>query len=208
MKKLALLLLVPLSVPLFLSAEFDKDATVRSLILLFQMNREKVSKETAELKEEIQTLASENRRLIIEWEDAKHQTDNKELALKAAQARIQTLEEQVELLKRNPLRKQVKDIEVLAMALPSDLESFGPDFSKPNANDSNPLNEPYTGGTVLLVNINTATEREIRMIPGVGGALAKRIIENRPYDSVWALRKLDGMGKKRVETLQVYMTVE
>lgn len=68
--------------------------------------------------------------------------------------------------------------------------------------------EHLSDATVLLVNLNTATERELRLIPGVGGALATRIVRNRPYESVWDLMKLEGMGKKRIETLEQYIVIE
>ena len=85
-----------------------------------------------------------------------------------------------------------------------------PDFT-PNAYRSLGLNasdEQFSDGTVLLVNLNTATERELRLIPGVGGALANRIVKSRPYESIWDLMKLEGMGKKRIETLEQYIVIE
>ena len=191
-----------------MSAEYNEEATIQSLIILYQMNMEKFREATAELTEENESLASENRRLIIEVEDARHQASSKELALKEAYARIQMLEEELRLQKQNPMPKEIKNVEVLAMASPPSLEPFGPDFSIPDVNRPDIFDQPYTDGTVLLVDINTATERELRMIPGVGVAMAKRIINHRPYDSVWALMKLEGMGKKRVVTLQQYVTVE
>ncbi|NET40281.1 MAG: helix-hairpin-helix domain-containing protein [Cyanothece sp. SIO1E1] len=97
------------------------------------------------------------------------------------------------------------------MARPSSLERFGPDFSKSGSNVNQELssfNEPLSDGTLLLVNLNTATERELRMIPGVGANLARKIINNRPYGSVWSLMKIEGVGKKRVESLAPHVTVE
>lgn len=183
---------------------------MKSLTVLYEKNKQEAHKEMVKLTEENADLSFENRRLIIELEDAKHQVGTKEVALKEAQARIKALEEEVTILKQNP-RNQVRDVEVLAMARPSSLEPFGPNFSKngskPNE-ETNAFSAPLTEGTLLLVNINSATEREIRMIPGVGGNLAKRIVEGRPYESVYGLLKLDGVGRKRIEILSPYITVE
>ena len=183
---------------------------MKSLTVLYEKNKQEAQKEMVKLTDENADLSFENRRLIIELEDAKHQVGIKEVTLKEAQARIKALEEEVSILKQNP-RNQVRDVEVLAMARPSSLEPFGPSFSnnssKPNE-ETNAFSAPLTEGTLLLVNINSATEREIRMIPGVGGNLAKRIVEGRPYESVWGLLKLEGVGKKRIDLLSPYMTIE
>lgn len=212
MKKLISLLLIPLIlIPLSLSAQSKREATLKSLTVLYEKNKQEAHKEMVKLSEENADLSFENRRLIIELEDAKHQVGTKEVALKEAQARIKALEEEVTLLKQNPRGNQVRDVEVLAMARPSSLEPFGPNFSKGGSKSNqepNAFNAPLTEGTLLLVNINSATEREIRMIPGVGGNLAKRIVENRPYESVYGLLKIDGVGRKRIEILSPYITVE
>jgi DNA uptake protein ComE-like DNA-binding protein len=39
-------------------------------------------------------------------------------------------------------------------------------------------------GRLKLVDLNTATEAELRQIPGVDKAIAKKIIDNRPYVTV------------------------
>ena len=212
MKKLTLLLLIPLIfVTLPLTAQSKREASLKSLTTLYEKNKAEAHKEMKKLVDENHALSYDNRRLIIDLEDAKHQASVNEVALKEAQERIKALEEEVKLLKKNPARNQVKDVEVMAMARKPDLEPFGPNFSKSAAtsqSETNSFSAPYSEGTVLLVNINSATERELRMIPGVGGNLAKRIVENRPYDSIWALMKLEGMGRKRIETLSQYMTLE
>lgn len=212
MKKLTTLLLIPLIfITLPLTAQSKREASLKSLTMLYEKNKAEARKAMEKLVEENHALSYDNRRLIIDLEDAKHQTSVKETALKEAQERIKTLEEEVELLKKNPTRNQVRDVEVMAMARTPGLEPFGPSFSKPSANSDaavNDFNAPYSEGTVLLVNINTATEKELRMIPGVGGNLARRIVENRPYDSIWGLMQLEGVGRKRIEVLSAYMTLE
>ena len=70
------------------------------------------------------------------------------------------------------------------------------------------MEQHLSDGTVLLVNINTATEREVRLIPGVGPALAKKIIAERPYSSIWELMKIDGINRNKVEAMAPYMTLK
>ena len=51
------------------------------------------------------------------------------------------------------------------------------------------------------VNINTATEREILTLPGVGAATARKIIENRPYNDIWELADIEGIGGKTLKNI-------
>lgn len=48
----------------------------------------------------------------------------------------------------------------------------------------------------LTVNVNTATQAQIEELPGVGPALAKKIIEARPLKSFEDLQKVKGLGSK------------
>jgi hypothetical protein len=45
-------------------------------------------------------------------------------------------------------------------------------------------NAPKAKGKLKLIDLNTATEAELRQLPGVDAAMAKKIVENRPYVSV------------------------
>ena len=60
----------------------------------------------------------------------------------------------------------------------------------------------------LLVNINTATEQQIETIPGVGPALAVRIIAGRPYSTVSDIDRVKGIGPAKMTTLRSYIKVE
>jgi competence ComEA-like helix-hairpin-helix protein len=50
--------------------------------------------------------------------------------------------------------------------------------------------------TVRELDINTATVKELRNIPGIGPVMARRIIDSRPFTSADDLRKVNGIGEK------------
>lgn len=57
-------------------------------------------------------------------------------------------------------------------------------------------------------NINTASKEELETLHGIGSKLATKIIDNRPYNSIWDLTKVEGIGKETVENLEEVLTVE
>jgi len=61
-------------------------------------------------------------------------------------------------------------------------------------------------GLTSLVDINSATQKELENIKGVGAATAKKIIAGRPYTSVDELSKA-GLSAKAVEALKPLVTV-
>jgi competence ComEA-like helix-hairpin-helix protein len=58
-----------------------------------------------------------------------------------------------------------------------------------------------------LVDLNTATGKELQSIKGIGPVLAERIIAGRPYRTVDDLLKVKGIGPKRLENIRPYFTV-
>src|SRR4030042_4044813 len=58
-----------------------------------------------------------------------------------------------------------------------------------------------------LVNLNTASEKELQSIKGIGPVLAERIIAGRPYGTVDDLLKVKGIGPKILETIRPYLVV-
>jgi DNA uptake protein ComE-like DNA-binding protein len=54
------------------------------------------------------------------------------------------------------------------------------------------------------IDINTATEKELRTVPGIGAITAARIIAARPFESADDLRKVNGIGDKRYAQLRPY----
>lgn len=52
-----------------------------------------------------------------------------------------------------------------------------------------------------LINLNTATEKELKSVRGIGSTLAEKIIAGRPYKSLDDLKKIKGIGKKKLENI-------
>ncbi len=57
-----------------------------------------------------------------------------------------------------------------------------------------------------LVDLNSASEKELEALKGVGPATAKKIISGRPYKSVDELTKA-GLSAKQIEALKPFVTV-
>ena len=57
------------------------------------------------------------------------------------------------------------------------------------------------------VQLNTATEKELQSIKGIGPVLAARIIAGRPYKNVDDLLKVKGIGQKKLEKIRPYFVV-
>ncbi len=72
------------------------------------------------------------------------------------------------------------------------------------------LNLGITGASAkeakTLVDLNTASQQDLEGIKGVGAAIAKKIIENRPYKSVDELSKA-GLSAKKIEALKPFVMV-
>lgn len=59
----------------------------------------------------------------------------------------------------------------------------------------------------LLVNPNVADVVEISQIPGVGKALAERIVEARPFQDLDELQQVSGIGEKFLARIRPYLTL-
>ena len=60
----------------------------------------------------------------------------------------------------------------------------------------------------FLVNINTATQAQLDSLPGIGPVLADRIIQHRPFTSIAQLKNVSGIGTKKYQAIQDFVTVE
>jgi competence protein ComEA len=71
------------------------------------------------------------------------------------------------------------------------------------------LNSPIAYGQAkdkALLNLNTASQKELEVLKGVGPATAKKIIAGRPYNSVAELSKA-GIPDKTIEAFKPFVTV-
>lgn len=75
-----------------------------------------------------------------------------------------------------------------------------------------PHREPGASARVgQPLNLNRATKAELRLLPGIGDALAQRIVAHRaeqgPFQSVDDLRRVNGIGPKSLDRLRPWLFV-
>lgn len=73
--------------------------------------------------------------------------------------------------------------------------------------ESRRLKEMFEPAADLKIDLNEATEWELRALPGLGETLARRIIEGRPYNSVDDLLQIRGISRDSVERWRSRLTV-
>ena len=82
-----------------------------------------------------------------------------------------------------------------------------PEKERSNSNvDKSKADMSKNGGSGELVNINTADEKALDTLPGIGPAMAKRIIEYREteglFQSIEDIKKIRGIGDAKFEKLK------
>ena len=61
------------------------------------------------------------------------------------------------------------------------------------------------------VNINTATEAELDLLPGIGPSLAKKVVayrDSKQFGDITHLMRIKGVGRKTFAKLKPYLTVD
>ena len=65
---------------------------------------------------------------------------------------------------------------------------------------------------MLVLNLNTATPRQLEALPGIGPVLAKRIVDFREkrggYKRIEELLAIPGISEKKWKALRAYLTVQ
>lgn len=70
------------------------------------------------------------------------------------------------------------------------------------------ITPPSQIGHIGTIDINIATRAELEMLPGVGEAMANRIVANRPYTTVAELAaKVSGIGPSTLKKIEPYIVV-
>ena len=72
-----------------------------------------------------------------------------------------------------------------------------------------PLRGELATTSLLVAKLNTATAVQLVLLPGIGQKAAKRIIEHgarAPFAKVEDLRKVKGLGAKKMDKLKVFLT--
>ncbi|MEW6540468.1 MAG: helix-hairpin-helix domain-containing protein [Bacillota bacterium] len=100
------------------------------------------------------------------------------------------------------------DLQALNLAAPlqDGQKVLVPRVRAPDAQGSVPGGSASAGAGDSRININTADRAELENLPGIGPALAERIIryreQNGPFVSVDDLMNVSGIGEKRLEGLR------
>ena len=89
------------------------------------------------------------------------------------------------------------------------VSSFQEKPSKTKSTDEKADNE--SKNIVFLININTANEKELDALPGIGPTIARRIVEHRnskPFTKIEDIMLVKGIGQKKFAKLKELITVE
>ena len=89
------------------------------------------------------------------------------------------------------------------------VSSFQEKPSKTKSTDEKADNE--SKNIIFPININTASENELDALPGIGPAIARRIVKHRssqPFTKIEDIMFVKGIGEKKFAKLKELITVE
>ena len=85
-----------------------------------------------------------------------------------------------------------------------------PSLVRDNQNPQQVVQGDNSGSGSQLINLNTATQSELETLPGIGPAMASRIIEfrerNGSFRSVDEVKLITGIGERRYESIRHLVT--
>src|SRR5206468_6501697 len=118
--------------------------------------------------------------------------------------RLEQLEDQAKRRKIGAWGMSGQPLNV-ASATPQPFSNASPSISVTPARAAPiPSTSKYERLFPAKLDINTATEKELRLIPGIGPVLAARIIAARPFRSADDLKKVNGIGDKKYAEIRPY----
>ena len=103
----------------------------------------------------------------------------------------------------------VVDGKTRSRSAPAEVPAFFSPVAKPEAaitRSSVEMNGSRAKGKTPLgnIDINTATEKELTTVPGIGHVMAARIIAARPFRSADDLKRVSGIGGKKYAQIRPY----
>ena len=114
----------------------------------------------------------------------------------AESQKLKTLEEQAKQQKIGGWVTNERPLDVRS-AIPSASISVTPRPAPPSPSKNERLFS-------AKFDINTVTEKELRLIPGIGPVMARRIMDARPFRSADDLKKVNGIGDKKYDQIRPY----
>jgi len=103
------------------------------------------------------------------------------------------------------------DASTTAEPASSEREPRRPRPSKAPCDQADPRASPNTAAPAVI-DLNRATAIELMRLPGIGPALARRIVDARDMDGRFArideLGRVRGMSTRKIEQLRAFVTVE